>query len=269
VQFREQSPRPFCRDDVPLLIGRDRELAEVAELCRAERIVTLVGPGGSGKTRLALHAAAESVGEFDDGVLWVPLAAVTDPTIVEPEIGRTLGAQNGLAEHIDEKRMLLLFDNLEQLLPDVASGLGRLCEQCPNLHLLLTSRAPLRIAAEREYAVDPLPEADAIALFRERAFASEPQDAVREICRRLDGLPLAIELAAARTRVFATDLLLERLGRALPVLTGGRRDAPERAPPRSGPPSRPRKRRGRSPCGWPSGTNMPPTSRPPKDQCRS
>ena len=210
------------------LIGRDRELAELAELTRGERIVTLVGPGGSGKTRLALHAAAESVGEFEDGVLWVPLAAITDPEIVEPEIGRTVGAQNGLAQHIDEKRMLLLLDNLEQLLPEVATGLGRLCDQCPNLHLLLTSRAPLRIAAEREYAVDPLPEADAVALFRERAFISEPEDAVHEICRRLDGLPLAIELAAARTRVLTPDRLLVRLGRALPVLTGGRRDAPER-----------------------------------------
>jgi len=210
------------------LIGRDRELAELMELTCAERIVTLVGPGGSGKTRLALHAAAEAVGEFDDGVLWVPLAAITDPEIVEPEIGRTVGAQNGLADHIDEKRMLLLLDNLEQLLPGVASRLARLGERCPNLHLLLTSRAPLRIAAEREYAVDPLPESDAVALFQERAFVGEPEDAVHEICRRLDGLPLAIELAAARTRVLAPDRLLERLGRALPVLTGGRRDAPER-----------------------------------------
>ncbi|MDP9284697.1 MAG: tetratricopeptide repeat protein [Actinomycetota bacterium] len=210
------------------LVGRDRELAELAELTRTERVVTLIGPGGSGKTRLALHAAAESVGAFDDGVLWVPLAAITDPEIVEPEIGRTIGAQNGLADHIDEKRMLLLLDNLEQLLPAVAARLARLGERCPNLHLLLTSRAPLRIAAEREYAVDPLPETDAVALFRQRAFVSEPEDTVHEICRRLDGLPLAIELAAARTRVLTLDRLLERLGRALPVLTGGRRDAPER-----------------------------------------
>jgi predicted ATPase/class 3 adenylate cyclase len=210
------------------LIGRDRELVELAELTRTERVVTLVGPGGSGKTRLALHAAAESVGKFEDGVLWVPLAAITDPEIVEPEIGRTIGAQNGLADHIDEKRMLLLLDNLEQLLPDIAPRLATLGERCPNLHLLLTTRAPLRIAAEREYAVDPLPEADAVALFRARAFVSDPEEAVHEICRRLDGLPLAIELAAARTRVLAPDRLLERLGRALPVLTGGPRDAPER-----------------------------------------
>ena len=210
------------------LIGRDRELGELAELIRAERIVTLIGPGGSGKTRLALHAAAESVGEFGDGVLWVPLAAITDPEIVEPAIGRTVGAQDGLADHIDEKHLLLLLDNLEQLLPDVAPRLARLAERCPSLHLLVTSRAPLRIAAEREYAVDPLPESDAVALFHERAFVSEPEEAVHEICRRLDGLPLAIELAAARTRVLPPDRLLERLARALPVLTGGRRDAPER-----------------------------------------
>jgi predicted ATPase/class 3 adenylate cyclase len=210
------------------LIGRDSELEELAERIRAERIVTLLGPGGSGKTRLALHAAAESVGEFADGVMWVPLAAITDPEIVEPEIGRTIGAHEGLAEHVDEKRMLLLLDNLEQLLPDVAPRLARLAARCPNLHLLVTSRSPLRIAAEHEYAVEPLLENDAVELFRLRAFVSEPVEAVREICRRLDGLPLAVELAAARTRLLPPDRLLERLGRVLPVLTRGRSDAPKR-----------------------------------------
>jgi class 3 adenylate cyclase len=197
------------------LIGRERELSELAELVRAERVVTLTGAGGSGKTRLALHAAAECVDEFVDGVFWVPLAAITDAEIVEPTIGHTIGAQNGVAEHIDEKRLLLVLDNLEQLLPSAASRLAKLHESCPNLRLLVTSRAPLRIAAEREFAVDPLPEADAVTLFRERAFVTEPEDAVQGICVRLDGLPLAIELAAARTRVLPPDRLLSRLERAL------------------------------------------------------
>jgi len=210
------------------LIGRERELSELTELVRTDRVVTLTGPGGSGKTRLALQAAAEAVDEFADGVFWVPLAAVADPEIVEPTIGKTIGAQNGVSAHVDEKRMLLLLDNLEQLLPEAAPQLARLGEGCPNLRLLVTSRAPLRIAGEHEYLLDPLPEVDAVALFRQRAFVTEPDEAVHEICRRLDGLPLAIELAAARTRVLPPDQLLERLERALPILTGGRRDAPQR-----------------------------------------
>jgi predicted ATPase/class 3 adenylate cyclase len=212
----------------PPLVGREAELAELAEIIPGGRTVTLTGPGGSGKTRLALQAAAEAVDAFIDGVLWVPLAAVTDPALVESTIGEAVGARDGLADHIDEKRMLLLLDNLEQLLPDVAQPLAELVERCPNLRLLLTSRAPLRIRGEREYAVEPLPEDDAISLFRQRAFVVEPEQAVAEICRRLDGLPLAIELAAARTRALPPDRLLARLDQALPVLTGGHRDAPER-----------------------------------------
>jgi predicted ATPase len=212
----------------PRLVGREPELAELADIIGSERTVTLTGPGGSGKTRLALQAAAEAADMFVDGIFWVPLAAITDPTIVEPTIGETIGAANGLVGHIDEKQMLLLLDNLEQLLPDAASLLAGLVERCPNLRLLVTSRAPLRIAGEREYPVEPLPEADAVLLFRERAFVAEPEDAVVEVCRRLEGLPLAVELAAARTRVLPPDRLLARLDQALPVLTGGRRDAPER-----------------------------------------
>jgi predicted ATPase/class 3 adenylate cyclase len=210
------------------LVGRARELNELLELVRRDRVVTLVGPGGSGKTRLALQAAAEAVDDFPDGVFWVPLAALTDAAVVESMIAQTLGAHDGVAAHIDEKRMLLLLDNLEQLLPDAAPQVSTLVESCPNLRLLSTTRAPLRVAGEREYAVGPLPEPDAVELFRDRAFTSEPVEAVQEICRRLDGLPLAIELAAARTRVLAPDALLAALEQALPVLTSGRRDAPER-----------------------------------------
>src|SRR3954468_3246064 len=210
------------------LVGRTAGLLTIASLIEDARVVTLTGAGGSGKTRLALEAAAESVERFTSGVFWGPLAAINDPTPVEPAIPQAIGAPGVLAAHIDEKRMLLLLDNLEQVLPDAAEPLARLVTSCPNLRLLVTSRSPLRIDGEREFPVLPLAADDAIELFRERAFTAEPEAAVREICRRLDGLPLAIELAAARTRLLPPDQLLARLERALPVLTGGRRDAPER-----------------------------------------
>ena len=209
------------------LVGRERDLEELQPLVRSSRIVTLTGPGGSGKTRLGLQVAAELVETFKDGVFWVALAAVRDPQLVLPTVQQALGAKVPLVEHVDEKRMLLLLDNLEQVV-DCAAELSELLERCPNLHLLCTSRALLRIAGESEYVVEPLPESDAVTLFRERAANSEPLAAVHEICRRLDGLPLAVELAAARTRLLPPDQLLDRLERSLPVLTGGRRDAPER-----------------------------------------
>jgi predicted ATPase/class 3 adenylate cyclase len=209
------------------LVGRERELAEVLGLLQAGRVVTLTGAGGSGKTRLALQAAAEVVDEFKDGVFWISLAAVTDADLVLPTIASTVGAKEELARFIQEKRLLLLLDNLEQVL-DCAPALSEVLSSCPNVSLLGTSRAPLRIDGEREYDVAPLQEDDAVTLFRSHANVAEPEDAVREICRRLDGLPLAIELAAARTRILPPDKLVERLAQRLPLLTDGRRDAPER-----------------------------------------
>jgi predicted ATPase/class 3 adenylate cyclase len=209
------------------LVGRERELAQVLDLLQEGRIVTLTGAGGSGKTRLALQAAAEVVEEFKDGVFWISLAPVTDADLVLPTIASTVGAKEELVRFIQEKRLLLLLDNLEQVL-DCAPALSELLSSCPNLSLLCTSRAPLRIDGEREYDVAPLPEDDAVTLFRSRASVAEPEDAVREICRQLDGLPLAIELAAARTRILPPDKLVERLAQRLPLLTDGRRDAPER-----------------------------------------
>ncbi len=209
------------------IVGREREIAELARLVLEHRVVTATGPGGSGKTRLALEVAADAAGDFADGVFWVPLAAISDPALVEPEIAAAIGARGKPAEHVNEKRMLLLLDNFEQLLA-AAPAVSALASACPNLHLLLTSRAALRISGEREFAVEPLLAPDAVALFRERAFQAEPPEAVAAICRRLDELPLAIELAAARTRVLAPALLLERLEERLPLLTSGRRDAPER-----------------------------------------
>jgi hypothetical protein len=209
------------------LVGRERELEELQALVVRSRVLTLTGPGGSGKTRLALQAAAEVVERFDGGIYWVPLAAIVDTQLVEPAIAEAVGAQDGLAEHVGNKDMLLLLDNFEQLVA-AAPWLSELLTRCANLHVLATSRAPLRIAGEHEYAVEPLPDDDAVELFRERAAVSEPLEAVTEICRRLDGLPLAIELAAARTRLLFPQQLLERLEQRLPLLTGGRRDAPER-----------------------------------------
>jgi predicted ATPase len=193
--------------------------------------VTLAGPGGTGKTRLGLQVAAELVDDFKNGVFWVPLAALSDPSLVVPTIGQTLGAKDGLAEHIEDQRLLLLLDNFEQLLP-AAPVLADLLARCPNVKLLVTSRAVLRVRAEHEYQVPPLPETDAVMLFVDRARVVkpgfDPDDAVAEVCRRLDGLPLAIELAAARIRVLSSRELLERLARRLPLLTGGPSDAPER-----------------------------------------
>ncbi|MFN2472227.1 MAG: hypothetical protein ABR583_14825 [Gaiellaceae bacterium] len=180
-----------------------------------------------GAFQLALQLAAEAVDDFPHGVWWVPLQALRDPTLLLPTIASTLGSQGELAEHLLGKRLLLVLDNMEQLL-DAAGDIAELLAATNDVKALVTSREPLRIAGEAEYEVEPLPADDAVALFQARAAVSEPIEAVREICRRLDSLPLAIELAAARTKVLPPDQLITRLEQRLPLLTGGRRDAPER-----------------------------------------
>jgi predicted ATPase/class 3 adenylate cyclase len=213
------------------LVGRQRELGEAGALIRSHRLVTLTGPGGSGKTRLALQIAAEVAEDFPDGVFWVPLAAISEAELVLPTVAGTLAAKDDVSDHVEAKRMLLLLDNFEQVLA-AAPALGDLLQRCPNLKLLVTSRAALRLSGEWEYQVEPLPEVDAVDLFVERARAIlsrfEPDESVAEICRQLDRLPLAIELAAARARILAPKELLARLEQRLPLLTGGPQDAPER-----------------------------------------
>jgi predicted ATPase len=213
------------------LIGRERELGELADQLREHRLVTMVGPGGTGKTRLALQAAADAVDDFEHGVWWVPLAAITDPRTVEGAIATAIGADGPLHAHLRTQRALLLLDNFEQIVA-AAPKISALLEAAANVRVLVTSREPLRIGGEHRYAVDPLEQTDAVALFVERArdveAGFEHDGAVAEICRRLDGLPLAVELAAARVGFLEPDELLARLDRALPLLTGGRRDAPDR-----------------------------------------
>jgi predicted ATPase len=214
-------------------LGRDRELQEVcALLAESEvRLLTLTGAGGMGKTRLAAQAAADVSELYPDGVFWVGLASLHDSALVLPTIAQVLGEKENVAKHIGSKRLLLLLDNFEHVV-EAATGLAGLLSGCPNLVLLVTSREPLHLASEREYAVLPLRESDAVSLFHERVQATGTEvagdDEVTEICGRLDHLPLAIELAAAQVKVLPPRMLLERLEQRLPLLTGGARDLPER-----------------------------------------
>ncbi len=237
-------------------LGRDRELEEARHLLVQTRLLTLVGPGGTGKTRLALQTAAAAADTYPDGVYFVPLGMVTDAALVLPTLAQALGLlQPGthrldrLASYLAAKRVLLLLDNFEQILdaaPTVADLLGRVAQ----LSVLVTSRSPLRVYGEREYHVprlrvpDPhripalaeLAAFDSVALFVERAqgvradfkLGVENAAAVAEICARLDGLPLAIELAAARVRALSPQAIAQRLDHRLSLLPGGARDLPQR-----------------------------------------
>jgi predicted ATPase len=220
---------------IPLtpFVGRERELGEALELLSQDpiRLLTLTGAGGTGKTRLGLQVAAELSESYADGIWWVPLSSLHDSRLVLPAAGQVVGATDGLAEHVGDRSMLILLDNFEHVV-DAAPALAELLAACPNLDLLVTSREPLHLAGEQEYAVPPLSRADGIDLFLARARAIRPEldvdEAVAEICDRLDDLPLALELAAARVKALSPGQILDRLQQRLPLLTGGARDLPER-----------------------------------------
>ena len=206
-------------------VGRERELADVlARVAAGARLLTLTGPGGSGKTRLAIEAARVLAPEYEGGVFWAELAALRDPARVHDELAAALGARDGLAAHIGQRRLLVVVDNFEQVV-SAAPQLSALLAACPGLTLLVTSRELLRVQGEVEIPVPPLAESEAVALFSARA-GLEPSEAIGELCARLDSLPLAVELAAARARALSPTQILERLGDRLELRAG--RDAEPR-----------------------------------------
>ena len=238
-------------------IGREREIAQGLELLRGTRLLTLTGPGGTGKTRMSLQLAAEAAGDFGDGAFWVPLAPISDPELVPSTIAHALGIQVGgnerpldrVVDHLRGKRLLLVLDNFEQILP-AAAVVASMLEGAPQLKILASSRTPLRISGEQEYPIPPLdvpdPErlpaleiltqSDAVRLFVERARAVKPDFIVTaenaapiaEICFRLDGLPLAIELAAARVKLLSPQAMLPRLRQGLGLLASAAADRTDR-----------------------------------------
>jgi predicted ATPase/class 3 adenylate cyclase len=228
--------RSLHQTNLPLaawpLLGRERELAKIRSLVAGgARLLTLTGPGGSGKTRLALQAAAELSDAFADGVFFVALASLRDTTAVRGAVAEAVGLQpdDDVTAWLASRRVLLVLDNLEHL-QGVQAVVAELL--VGETTILTTSRMPLRLSAERELPVEPLPQEAAVELFVSRAAAAGREVAANEtvaaVCRRLDNLPLALELAAARAKLLSPSALLQRLDAALPLLTGGAHDLPER-----------------------------------------
>jgi predicted ATPase/class 3 adenylate cyclase len=239
-------------------VGREAEVAAVRTLLAETRLLTLTGPGGTGKTRLALQVAGEVSSEFVDGTFFVDLAPVSDPALVIPTVAATLGVREegwerpvreALGGYLRDRRLLLLLDNFEQVL-DAAALVPELLARAPSLKIIVTSRAALRVRGEQVVSIPPLEvpdpgarlglaqvsQVEAVALFAHRAAAADPQFAlteqnapqVAELVARLDGLPLAVELAASRAGVLTPGAMLERMDHRLPLLMGGPRDLPAR-----------------------------------------
>src|SRR5215208_5323612 len=263
VEFPPLRTLDTYRNNLPLqptpLVGREKEVSEVRDLLRGieTRLLTLTGPGGTGKTRLALQAAADLLDDFPDGTFFVPLATLSEAELFLFTVAETLGVREtgeqpldeSLNDYLSERRLLLVLDNFEQVL-GAAPTVTEMLAGAPELKVLATSRAPLGLYGEKEYAVPPLSVPDvrhlpdfktlsqyeAVRLFIERAKSAkadfevtdESAPAVAEICVRLDGLPLAIELAAARIKMLPPKAMLQRLSSRLKLLTGGARDLPER-----------------------------------------
>jgi predicted ATPase len=229
---------------VSAFVGREDELAAVADLLTHERLVTLTGPGGVGKTRLALQAAAAVLPSFPDGAWFVDLAPVSDPEFVASEITTTLGLienlratpEQALVRTLGHRNLLLVLDNCEHVVDVAARIVDQLVRGCPAITVLATSQESLGVDGERVYSVRPLDDDDSARLFASRAGAArhgfvlttENADAVAELCRRLDGIPLAIELAAARTASMSPSAILERLDEGFRLLAPGRRTARSR-----------------------------------------
>ena len=254
--------REHPSDNLPLqlssFVGREREIAEVKGLFAERRLMSLIGPGGCGKTRLALAVAHEMVEGFEDGVWWVELASLSDPKLVAGAVASALGVREVadrpstevLLEHLEPRKTLLVLDNCEHLIEGCAVLADTLLRSCPGLEILATSREPLRIAGESSWPVPSLSLPDsqqqppaselaryeAIRLFVERAGAADAgfsltdqnASAVARLCRKLDGIPLAIELAAARVRALTVEQISERLEDPLSLLTTGSRTAAPR-----------------------------------------
>ncbi len=254
LRTSQHRPTNLTSPPTPLL-GREHELAALCALARRPdvRLITLTGPGGTGKTRLALALAAELTGDFEGGAFLVALQAIREPALLLPAIAQTLGvreaAGQSLSAYLAPKALLLLLDNFEQVIAG-AGTLAELLAQSPQVKLLVTSREPLRIAGEQVFPVPPLALPDprrvagsadlaenaSVRLFVARAQSVQPSFSITaqntlqiaELCVRLDGLPLAIELAAARVPLLSPEAMLKRLGNRLKLLTGGAREAPQR-----------------------------------------
>jgi diguanylate cyclase (GGDEF)-like protein len=241
-------PHGFVRHNLPryltAMVGRDRESGEIEALLRESPLVTIVGMGGLGKTRVAVRVSGSHIDDFEDGVWFVDLARVSDPSLVATSVANAIGfelsptqeAASALAVLLRPQHTLIVLDNCEHVIVEAATLAERLIRQCPRLAILATGREPLGVAGEAVYRLDPLDETTALALFVERAQRSDRRFplseseslAILEICRRLDGIALAIELAAARVRVIPPRQLLARLRERLGPLQSEERGAPAR-----------------------------------------